>query len=139
MRRWKLAVAGTLACVLGVVTAFVLQKYNATPADDQLRDAKVRADQKNEPDLGVVQATYDFELKSGNPLHDKNLKIIKTKCLKTQDAVYACFISFYSSADAGQRIYNGMTQLAYTSTGWVLTSGLCKRREGPYRPYAPPA
>ena len=136
MSRWKLTVTCLLACVLGIGTALVSEWNNAKPPADELVAAKVRADQKKEPDLDVVQATYDFELKSGNPLHDKNLKILKALCLKGQETIYACFVSFYSSTDPGKRIYNGLTEIAYTDAGWILKSGLCKRRDGPYKTQA---
>jgi hypothetical protein len=132
MRRWRLVLAGILGCTLGAGAVFVFPKNGAVPAPLQIAAAKAEADRKTEPDLSVLQATYDFELQSGNPAHDVNLKILKANCLKGQETSYVCFVSFFSTADPDVRIYNGVTQIAYTEGGWFLQEGLCKRHDGPY-------
>jgi hypothetical protein len=130
MSRWKLAITSLLACALGAGAGLVLQKNSAGAAVDPILAAKMLADRKAEPDAGVIQATYDFEIKSGNPAHDKDLRVIKTKCMKGQDTAHICFVSFFSTADPDQRIYNSVTEIARIGDGWSLKSGLCKRPGG---------
>ena len=72
-----------------------------------------------EPDLDAIQATYDFELRAGNPAHERDLKLVKAKCLKGQDPSYICFVSFLSAADPDGRIYNNVTEIAYIGGGWL--------------------
>jgi hypothetical protein len=128
--RWKFAVISLLACALGVGAGLVLQKNSAGAAVDPTLAAKMLADRKAEPDASVIQATYNFEIKLGSPAHDKDLKLLTAKCMKGQDTAHICFVSFLSTADPDERIYNSVTEIARIGDGWSLKSGLCKRLGG---------
>jgi hypothetical protein len=127
MPRWKFAATLVLACVLGAGTALILRGSVAAAKVDPVLAAKQLADARPVPDLGVVQATYDFEESFGNPAHDKGLKIMQARCMKGGEAAYICFVSFMSEQDPDQRIYNSATEIARVGNIWLLKSGLCKR------------
>ncbi len=82
------------------------------------------------PDLDVVQATYDFELISGNTAHEQGLKLVKAQCMSGQEASYICFISFVMAADADGRVYNSVTELIYFGDRWLLKAGICTANSG---------
>jgi len=90
------------------------------------------------PDVAIMQASYDEEVGSGSKLHDRNLQIIEVSCTKYARK-YRCFVTFFSKADPYQHLYSDLAEMAPTALGgWQLTSGLCKRRDGPNRADAPP-
>jgi hypothetical protein len=129
MRHVHFAIMGFLACLAGAGASLLLQGSGAgaVAVADPVPAAKQRADAVAVPDAGVVQATYDFELRGGNPAHDKGLKILLAKCMNGPGAAaYICFVSFYSQEDPGQRIYNSAIEIARIGDGWFLKSGLCK-------------
>ena len=126
MRRSTLTATLFLACALGAGAALVLRGSADAARVDPILAAKQLADQKAEPDPDVVQATYDFELSSGNPAHDKELKVVQAKCMKGLSEARICFVSIYSEQDPDQRIYNSVTEIARIGDGWYLKSGLCK-------------
>ena len=84
MRRFEFALTAIVACVLGIGAGLFLRAYDARAKVDPVLAAKLRADRQMEPDLDTIQATYDFELRAGNPAHEKDLKLVKAKCLKVQ-------------------------------------------------------
>jgi hypothetical protein len=79
------------------------------------------------PDLSVVQAAYDREASAGSSLHDKGLKILKTKCHDDAGSRFLCEVTFISTADPSERLYFDIVAVARTNDGWELKSGLCKR------------
>ena len=130
MRRWEFALTAILTCVLGVGAGLLLRGDAATAKVAPILADKMRADRQMEPDLDAIQATYDFELRAGDPAHERDLKLVKAKCLKGQDPSYICFVSFLSAADPDGRIYNNVTEIAYIGGAWSLKTGLCKRPDG---------
>jgi hypothetical protein len=126
MSRWKFTATAFLACALGAGSAMFVRGHEAAATADPILATKQLADAKAAPDPGVLQATYDFEISSGNPAHDKGLKIVQAKCMKGQDSGYLCFVSFYSEQDPDQRIYNSAAEIGRTGGGWFLKAGLCK-------------
>ncbi len=91
-----------------------------------------------EPNISVMQATYDAEVNAGSTLHDLNLRILSVKCKKYGEN-YRCFVSFMSKSDPGQRLHFALTEITRTGFGWKLLSGLCKPREGPRQAVPRPA
>jgi hypothetical protein len=126
MSRWKFVATAILACALGAGSALLVRGNEAAATADPILAAKQLADGKAAPDLDVVQATYDFEISSGNPAHDKGLKLVQAKCMNGQESAYICFVSFYSERDPDQRIYNSAAEIARIGGGWFLKGGLCK-------------
>lgn len=119
MQRWKWAATAVAAVSAGAVTAFAV---NERP-----------------PDVAIMQASYNEEVSSGSKLHDRNLQIVEVSCAKYPPN-YRCFVTFFSKADPYQHLYYDLAEMAPTVFGgWQLTSGLCKRRDGPNRADAPPA
>ena len=79
------------------------------------------------PDVSVVQTAYERETSSGSRLHDKDLKVITTKCHDGADGRFLCEVMFTSNTDPTERLYFDVVAVARTSDGWELKSGLCKR------------
>ena len=127
---WKLAVTVVLALLLGAGAAFVWDADGAKAKADSILAAKTLADRKKVPDLDAVQATYDFELMSGNTAHEQGLKLVKAQCLKGQETSYICFISFVMTTDPDGHIYNGVTEIVYAEDTWLLKAGICTRGGG---------
>ncbi len=120
MQRSKLAAVFLSAIAAGVIAA-------------RAHDETFNANKEMVPDIEVLQSTYDLEVNSGNELHDRNLKIIEANCKKFDPLTYRCFVSFISRADPDMRLYYDVAEISNTGTGWNLTSGLCKRRDGPHK------
>ncbi|MGA7803513.1 hypothetical protein [Bradyrhizobium sp.] len=122
MQRWKWATTAAAAAAgvsVGAVATFAVRQHP--------------------PDIAIMQASYDQEVNSGSKLHDRNLQIIEVSCTKYPPN-YRCFVTFFSKADPDQHLYSDLAEMAPTALGgWQLTSGLCKRRDGPNRADAPPA
>jgi hypothetical protein len=79
------------------------------------------------PNVSIVQTVYEQEASSGSSLHDKNLKVLKTKCHADAGDRFLCEVMFVSSDDPSQRLYFDIVAVARTQDGWQLQSGLCKR------------
>jgi len=78
------------------------------------------------PDMASVQQAYEREASAGSSLHDKGLKLLKTKC-HDADGQFLCEVMFVSSSDPTERLYFDIVAVARTDDGWELKSGLCKR------------
>ena len=126
MRHMNYAVMAVLACLAGAGGPLLLRGSGAGAMVDPVLAAKQLADARPVPDAGVVQATYDFELRAGNPAHAQGLKVIQAKCMKGQETAYVCFVSLISEQDPDQRIYSSAAEIARIGDGWYLKSGLCK-------------
>lgn len=79
------------------------------------------------PDVSIVQTAYEKEASAGSSLHDKGLKILKTKCHDRDGGGFLCEVMFVSSTDPTERLYFDIVAVAQTDNGWQLKSGLCKR------------
>lgn len=78
------------------------------------------------PDVAAIQAAYDSETAAGSKLHDKDLKVLQTKCHGYKDG-FLCEVTFTSTADSNERLYFDIVAVAPKASGFELTSGLCKR------------
>jgi len=79
------------------------------------------------PDIASVQTAYEREASAGSSLHDKDLKLLKTKCHDGAAGQFLCEVMFVSSGDPTERLYFDIVAVARTDDGWQLKSGLCKR------------
>jgi hypothetical protein len=79
------------------------------------------------PDVSIVQTAYEREASSGSSLHDKGLKVLKTKCHDDAGGRFLCEVMFVSNDDPAERLYFDIIAVARTPDGWTLQSGLCKR------------
>ena len=79
------------------------------------------------PDVSVVQTAYERETSAGSSLHDKDLKVLTTKCHDGAGGRFLCEVMFVSTTDPTQRLYFDVIAVARTNDGWALQSGLCKR------------
>jgi hypothetical protein len=78
------------------------------------------------PDVSVVQTAYEREASADSSLHDKDLKVLTTKCRDNAGGQFLCEVTFVSTADPKQRPYFDFVAVARTKDGWTLQSGLCK-------------
>jgi hypothetical protein len=78
------------------------------------------------PDIAVIQSAYEREASAGNALHDKDLKVLQSKCHDGADG-FLCEVTFISTSDATERLYFDIVAVARAGDGWQLKSGLCKR------------
>ena len=78
------------------------------------------------PDVSIVQMAYEREESSGSSLHDKDLKVLETKCHDDNGGRFLCEVMFVSTADPTGRLYFDIVAVARTRDGWILQSGLCK-------------
>jgi hypothetical protein len=79
------------------------------------------------PDVSVVQTAYEREASSGSSLHEKDLKVLTTKCHDGAGGRFLCEVMFVSTTDPTRRLYFDVVAVARTSDGWTLQSGLCRR------------
>ena len=79
------------------------------------------------PDMAVIQTAYEREALAGSKLHDKDLKVLNTKCHEQGGGPFLCEVTFISSGDPNERLYFDIVAVARTGDGWELKSGLCKR------------
>ena len=77
------------------------------------------------PDLSVLQAAYERETSTGSSLHEKGLKLLKTKCRDDAGQQFLCEVTFTSTADLSERLYFNVVTVARTNGGWELKSELC--------------
>jgi hypothetical protein len=78
------------------------------------------------PDASIVQTAYEREASSGSSLHDKGLRVLKTKCHDNDGGRFLCEVMFVSDSDPTGRLYFDIVAVARTSDSWALQSGLCK-------------
>jgi hypothetical protein len=78
------------------------------------------------PDVSIVQTAYEREAFSGSSVHDKGLKVLKTKCHDDVGGRFLCEVMFVSDGDPTGRLYFDIVAVARTQDGWTLQSGLCK-------------
>lgn len=79
------------------------------------------------PDVAVIQTAYEREASAGSKLHDKDLKVLQSKCHDDGTDRYLCEVTFISQSDASERLFFDIVAVARTAGGWELKSGLCKR------------
>jgi hypothetical protein len=79
------------------------------------------------PDTSLLQTVYEREASSGSSRHDKDLKVLTTKCHDNAGGKFLCEVTFVSNADPTGRLYFDVVAVARTQDGWSLQSGLCKR------------
>jgi len=77
--------------------------------------------------ISIVQTAYEREASAGITLHDKGLKVLKTKCHDGAGERFLCEVMFVSNCDPTERLYFDIVAVARTRGGWELKSGLCKR------------
>jgi hypothetical protein len=75
----------------------------------------------------TIQTAYEQEAPSSGIRHDKGLRIVDASCDRGESGSYLCQVSFVSEDDPEKRLYFDIVSAARTASGWVLTSGLCKR------------
>jgi hypothetical protein len=78
------------------------------------------------PDVSIVQTAYEREASAGSSLHDKDLKVLTTKCHDEAGGRFLCEVMFVSTADPTGRLYFDIVAVARTNDRWTLQSGLCK-------------
>ena len=78
------------------------------------------------PGIDTIQLAYDSESTAGNEKHDKNLKIVESRCHQRQPHAYSCFVSFTSSLDPDSRLYFDVAEVTEDAGQWRLKSGICK-------------
>jgi hypothetical protein len=79
------------------------------------------------PDVATIQTAYEREASAGSKLHDKDLKVLQTKCHDDGKNEFLCEVTFTSTTDATQRLYFDIVAVARNGSAWNLKSGLCKR------------
>jgi hypothetical protein len=79
------------------------------------------------PNTAIIQTAYEREASAGSALHDKDLRVLQTKCHDNLSGRFLCEVMFISDKDPGERLYFDIVAVAHTDNGWELKSGLCKR------------
>lgn len=79
------------------------------------------------PNVPAIQAAYDAESGAASSLHDKDLRILEARCEQRSDGGYLCEVTFASKRDPAERLYFDVIEVAESSSGWALKTGLCKR------------
>ena len=79
------------------------------------------------PDASVIQTAYEREASAGSKLHDKDLKVLQSKCHDDGTDRWLCEVTFISQSDPSERLFFDIVAVARTDGGWELKSGLCKR------------
>ena len=79
------------------------------------------------PDVAVIQTAYEREASAGSKLHDKDLKVLQSKCHDDGTDRWLCEVTFISQSDPSERLFFDIVAVARTADGWELKSGLCKR------------
>jgi hypothetical protein len=79
------------------------------------------------PDVATIQTAYEREASAGSKLHDKDLKVLQTKCHDDAKDGFLCEVTFTSTTDASERLYFDIVAVSRKGSGFELKSGLCKR------------
>jgi hypothetical protein len=79
------------------------------------------------PDVATIQTAYEYEASAGSKLHDKDLKVLQTRCHEDGKDGFLCEVTFTSTTDASERLYFDIVAVARKGSGYELKSGLCKR------------
>jgi hypothetical protein len=79
------------------------------------------------PDVATIQTAYEREASAGSKLHDRDLKVLQSKCHDDSKDGFLCEVTFTSTTDASERLYFDIVAVARKGGGWELKSGLCKR------------
>jgi len=75
----------------------------------------------------VIQTAYEREASAGSKLHDKDLKVLASKCHDDGADRWLCEVTFISQSDPSERLFFDIVAVARAADGWALKSGLCKR------------
>jgi hypothetical protein len=79
------------------------------------------------PGVAIIQSAYEREASAASIRHDSGLRVREAKCHDRDEGRYLCEVTFTSADDPTERLYFDIVAVDRSSTGWTLTSGLCKR------------